>query len=216
MLILTNEIVEIKKNIGKNNITKIFYRVYCDICGTEFKMTKSQYVHLVEHKACSNICSTKIGKNIVKQYNKEVLKCFRTRYNSIKQRCIDINASNYKYYGGRGIKITYASFGEFYKYEFDKFLEAYKKYKNNTSPDRIDVNGNYEPNNIRWIEFKEQASNRRNNKICIGVDSNNNYYEFSNQSQFAKEHGLLHQSISKCLKGIIKQTSGWKFYYKDL
>ena len=214
ILVLTNEIVKVKK-VGKRNATKTYYKVYCDVCGTEFEMERYQYKTLKSHD-CGQVCSTKISKYIIEKYGREIYRCFKDRYNSMKQRCNDKNAYNYKYYGGRGILIKYKSFGEFYKYEFKNFLIAYEKYKNNASPDRIDVNGHYEIGNIRRIEFKEQAENRRDNKLCIGIDPKGNYYEFFNQSKFANEHGLLHQSIGKCLRGIMKQTSGWHFYYKDV
>lgn len=37
-------------------------------------------------------------------------------------------------------------------------------YKEGLTIDRIDVNGNYEPNNCRWISQKQQTRNRRNTK----------------------------------------------------
>lgn len=38
-------------------------------------------------------------------------------------------------------------------------------YKETLTLDRIDTNGNYEPNNCRWISNKDQQRNRRNNRV---------------------------------------------------
>lgn len=38
-------------------------------------------------------------------------------------------------------------------------------YKDGLTLDRIDVNGNYEPNNCQWATNKEQQNNKRNNHL---------------------------------------------------
>lgn len=62
-------------------------------------------------------------------------------------------------YGGRGIKVHPEWFG---KDGFQKFLNHVgKKPSEKHSLDRIDVNGNYEPGNVRWATQKEQIANQR-------------------------------------------------------
>lgn len=85
-----------------------------------------------------------------------------SKWSGIKRRCLNQNERSYKDYGGRGIKICdewIDNFQAFYDYvsKLEHFGE--KGY----SLDRIDVNSNYEPNNLRWADRKTQNRNRRDN-----------------------------------------------------
>lgn len=76
----------------------------------------------------------------------------------MKQRCRDVNASNYRYYGARGVEVC----GRWKDYAV--FLGDMGERPEGKTLDRIDVNGNYEPTNCRWATTKEQASNKRNTR----------------------------------------------------
>lgn len=80
-------------------------------------------------------------------------------WKDMRQRCNNPNNKSYDDYGGRGIKICerWNSFANFFADMGDR--------PEKHSIDRIDVNGNYEPNNCRWATDKEQARNKRNNHI---------------------------------------------------
>lgn len=78
---------------------------------------------------------------------------------NLKQRCLNPKNTSYKYYGERGITIC-----ETWKNDFITFYNwAYKNGYDETAPrglctiDRIDVNGDYCPENCRWVE----AQNKR-------------------------------------------------------
>lgn len=88
------------------------------------------------------------------------------RYMGIKSRCYNPNATGYERYGKVGIKMC----DEWY-YSFEKFKDWSLKngYKKELSIDRIDSNGNYEPNNCRWVDSKVQHNNKRNN-VIIDID----------------------------------------------
>ena len=78
------------------------------------------------------------------------------------KRCYDKSNVHYKYYGEKGVKIC----DEWKNVEI--FIEYAKKhYRPTLTIDRIDVDGNYEPSNCRWITKKQQSYNRGGNKKSI-------------------------------------------------
>jgi hypothetical protein len=81
---------------------------------------------------------------------------------NMKSRCYNPNVKAYARYGGRGITIC----GEWknnYR-AFDAWARA-NGYRDDLTIDRIDVNGDYEPSNCRWLTREEQNQNRRNNTV---------------------------------------------------
>lgn len=50
--------------------------------------------------------------------------------------------------------------------------------------------------------------------LVLGVAPDGNEYHITNRQEFSKEQGLDARRIADCLNGKIKQTKGWKFYYK--
>lgn len=81
-------------------------------------------------------------------------------FTNMKSRCYNKNNTHYKYYGAKGITIC----------EEWNNINAFREwaYANGYQPgltiDRIDVNGNYEPSNCRWVSMAVQNKNKNNNR----------------------------------------------------
>ena len=80
-------------------------------------------------------------------------------WSGIVQRCTNNRASNYSRYGGRGIAVC-----DEWRDDFKAFYDwaITHGYNDGLTIDRIDVNGNYTPNNCRWVFPRDQYSNKRN------------------------------------------------------
>ena len=83
-------------------------------------------------------------------------------WRSMKKRCDVKTTEAYKNYGGRGIKIC-NEWANNYKSFYDWAISA--GYKKGKEIDRIDNNGNYEPNNCRFVDEETQANNKRNVRL---------------------------------------------------
>lgn len=94
-------------------------------------------------------------------YNSRIYK----NYYAMKGRCYNSNNGKYSIYGGRGITICEEWLGETGFVNFYNWAIA-NGYDDNKTIDRINVDGNYEPDNCRWVDASIQGYNRH-------VQSNN-------------------------------------------
>ena len=92
-------------------------------------------------------------------HNKSNERVYRI-WKSMKKRCENPNYKWYANYGGRGIRVC----DEWQKFEPFYEWATSNGYAENLTIDRIDVNGNYEPNNCRWVDMTTQSNNKRTNR----------------------------------------------------
>lgn len=200
----------------------IIYKCKCD-CGNIIETTATRLIHNYT-RSCG--C---LQKEMASKFNKihglSNTKLFMIWQDMIK-RCTKKNHHAYKYYGGRGINV--------YKDWQNNFITFYNwsiqnGYKEGLAIDRIDNNGNYEPNNCRWVTMSIQCKNRRkvdttfskNPKArkIVKLDLLDNYictYDCIKSAMIDNNINLLSSSISACCKGKAKSAYGYKWkYYKD-
>lgn len=165
-------------------------------------------IHLVCECDCGNIYYS-IPFNIV---NKKVFSCgcasnarkgrpnshgmSKTRFYKIwcgiLKRCNNKNESSYINYGGRGIKVCkeWTDFPNFKADMYAAYLKHVEEYgEEDTSIERLDVNGNYTKKNCTWATRKEQNTNTRQV----------NHYEYKGEmldlSEIARREGMNYRTL---------------------
>lgn len=139
----------------------------CD-CGNE-KIIDGHTLRRGGSKSCGCYRTERESERAVKRNYKHGQR--KTRLYGIwlgmKSRCYNSNDHNFLHYGAKGIEVC-----EEWTQDFQSFYgwSMSHGYKEDLSIDRIDVNGNYEPNNCRWVTMKVQQNNRSNNHLitCSG------------------------------------------------
>lgn len=141
---------------GKNKGRRKFWMCLCEKCG---KISEEREDNLLNghSKSCGCLQRESVTKH--GQWSRD--NSLFWRYNMIVQRCYNPNNKSYKDYGGRGIKMC-----DEWKNNSLKFIEwAYKNGYNDKAInkkctlDRIDNNGNYCPENCRFITQKQNSRN---------------------------------------------------------
>ena len=169
----------------------------CD-CGNE-TVVSGGHLRGMKTKSCG--CSRKESKNFS---HKMTGSRIYSIWQAMKSRCYYDKNKRFKYYGGRGIKVCDEwknSFISFYEWSMKNGYDENAE-RGQCTIDRIDVNGNYEPNNCRWATIKQQANNTRRNHF---IEYNG---KTQTVSQWANELGVEPDSIfNRLQKGFTEEEA---------
>ena len=117
-------------------------------------------------------------------YSRANWPCEYRSWESMLARCTDSRNPGYANYGGRGITVC------------DRWMASFRSFAEDMGPapsggsiERTDNNQGYSPENCRWATRKEQANNRRTNRLLTWQGKTQTV------SQWAEELGLVRQRI---------------------
>jgi hypothetical protein len=189
------------ENIGKNTA----WKCKCE-CG-KIKNVLTYNLLSGKSKSCGCVRGNKL-RIFSKTHGESKTRLYGI-YKGMKQRCNNIKGLSYKYYGGKGIVICSDWLNSFLRF---KEWSINNGYSPNKSIDRIDPNGNYEPENCRWVEFEKQQNNKLNSFfLTIGGETKTiaewaKYNKINKQTLYSKFYRLFKDLnlIDKELELIIK------------
>lgn len=168
-------------------------------CGVERAVRRNCLVNGLS-KSCGCQRSKNYSNTLHEKYkNKAKTGEGRTRlhviWDGMKKRCNCITDKHYVWYGERGIRVCK---------EWSDSFQSFKRwalengYQDDLTIDRIDNDGDYEPNNCRWISQAEQCRNKRNN-ILLTLNG-----ETMCIAEWAKKLGINSETIRNR-----KNNLGW-------
>lgn len=106
-------------------------------------------------------------------------------WKNMRRRCFDPKNKRWDQYGGRGITIC----PEWNEYSAFREWAMAHGYRDDLTIDRIDVDGNYCPENCRWADSKTQANNNSRNRYF------NHHGERLTMSQLADRLGITYSTL---------------------
>lgn len=157
-----NRLFVIKTNIIDEKGKK-HYLCKCD-CG-DYCVVEGNKILSGHTKSCGCLQKEESSKVLINIVNNHYHGLYGTdlynKWSSMKRRCYNPTQNGYKNYGGRGIIMCDEWKNDVVSFYNWAMANGYQK---GLEIDRIDVNGNYEPSNCRFVSHKENCNNKRRSK----------------------------------------------------
>lgn len=150
---------------------RILWECFCD-CGKKSVIVRSDFLNNGTTKSCGCIVRTRKGLCVKDR------KTYQAWRNMIR-RCYDPSVDSYELYHSRGIKVCVK-----WRKDFNSFYEDMGSAPKGFQLDRINNDGNYEPNNCRWVSPKQNCNNKRSNKLLTA------FGKTQSAEMWANEYGL--------------------------
>lgn len=121
-----------------------YWKCHCEcgnqiiVCGDSLKRGAT--------RSCGCL-NSEMSRKKLKTHGKSAERVYKI-WLQMKYRCSNKNATGFKYWGGKGIKVC-----EEWQNSFEKFYcwAILNGYRDDLTIDRINSNGNYEPTNCQWL-----------------------------------------------------------------
>jgi hypothetical protein len=179
--------------VGRTAARQTQWRCRCD-CGTE-RIVQSGHLMSGHTQSCGCLIK-ELAIDRFTTHGGRRSRLYRIWCN-ILQRCTNPNATYYRHYGGRGIKVC-----DRWRTSFANFAADVGTPPPGLSIDRIDNDGHYEPGNVRWATRETQASNQRTpiNAVVIEYEGHRlTVAAWSRRTGIGKS--TLHHRLSRGLSG---------------
>lgn len=179
------------KHLNPNKWGSILWECKCD-CGKTHTVSSG---HLVQgkSKSCGCYCSD-VRRKMLEKHGITTGGKPRTFiiWNGMKGRCLYPKSTSYKSYGGRGISICqeWLNFENFHNWAISN------GYADDLTIDRIDNDGNYEPNNCRWIRSLENKKRQRKMRFITINQITKNVTSWCKELKISKATAYKHLNVS--------------------
>ena len=187
----------VEDSVAPSGRKNVMWKCRCE-CGNEI-VARGSHLRNGSTKSCGCL-NRELVSTLNKKHGFSGERLYRV-WEGIIKRCCNKNDKSYHNYGGRGIKIC-----DEWRFDYIAFREwALANGYDESAPkgectiDRIDVNGDYKPDNCRFVSMYEQSQNKRNT-LRFAYNG-----EDKTLKEWCKEYDLSYKTVRYRLK------HGWTF-----